>query len=142
MLRRTKELIRRLGTDILGVLLIILSGLTGWLPGPGGIPLFLLGLSLLAVNHEWARRWQNLVKEHGLTFFRKLFPQDNRLVKGLYDVLTVALLAGAYLLATKAEKYFLRSLALSLSLLALFIFMSNRQRLKRLTKQFRAWVRR
>lgn len=49
-------------TDILGVLLIILGFLIGWLPGPGFIPLVLAGLGLLAINHAWAKRWLDKMK--------------------------------------------------------------------------------
>jgi hypothetical protein len=38
-----------------GVALILLAGATGWLPGPGGIPLALLGLAVLASEFEWAQ---------------------------------------------------------------------------------------
>lgn len=44
----------RLGVGVLGVLLILLGAATGWLPGPGGIPLVLLGLAVLASEYEWA----------------------------------------------------------------------------------------
>jgi uncharacterized protein (TIGR02611 family) len=41
---------------IIGSLFIIAAGLTGWLPGPGGIPLFLIGIAILATEFEWAQR--------------------------------------------------------------------------------------
>jgi Putative transmembrane protein (PGPGW) len=41
---------------VLGGALVVLSVLTGWLPGPGGIPLFLAGLAVLASEFAWARR--------------------------------------------------------------------------------------
>jgi membrane-bound ClpP family serine protease len=53
--------------DVLGVALMILAVLTGWLPGPGGIPLFIIGLSLLAINHEWAERYIDLLKNRALS---------------------------------------------------------------------------
>jgi hypothetical protein len=49
----------RVAVGILGGLLILTSGLIGWLPGPGGIPLFLLGLAVLASEFHWARRLLN-----------------------------------------------------------------------------------
>jgi Putative transmembrane protein (PGPGW) len=39
-----------------GLLLVLLSLATGWLPGPGGIPLLLLGLAVLASEFHWAHR--------------------------------------------------------------------------------------
>lgn len=46
----------RVGVAVVGALLIVAAGLTGWLPGPGGIPLALLGLAVLASEFDWAKR--------------------------------------------------------------------------------------
>jgi hypothetical protein len=53
----------RFAVGTLGVLLIVLAGLTGWLPGPGGIPLALVGLAVLASEFEWAERLLDRVKD-------------------------------------------------------------------------------
>ena len=50
----------RLAVAIFGFALIIAAPLTGWLPGPGGIPLFLAGLAVLSSEFLWAKsvnRW-------------------------------------------------------------------------------------
>ena len=47
---------RRILTFILAVLLIITAGLIGWLPGPGGTVVFLLGIAVLATEFVWAAR--------------------------------------------------------------------------------------
>jgi uncharacterized protein (TIGR02611 family) len=39
-----------------GLFFVIAAGLTGWLPGPGGIPLFLVGVAILATEYSWAER--------------------------------------------------------------------------------------
>lgn len=44
---------------IVGSIFIIAAILTGWLPGPGGIPLFLIGIAILATEFEWAERWRD-----------------------------------------------------------------------------------
>lgn len=44
-----------------GFSLIILAGLIGWLPGPGGIPLFILGIAILASEYEWADRLKRFI---------------------------------------------------------------------------------
>ncbi|QDP96859.1 hypothetical protein FOE78_13895 [Microlunatus elymi] len=46
----------RIAVAIAGVLLILLGAATGPLPGPGGIPLVLLGLAVWASEFEWAHR--------------------------------------------------------------------------------------
>jgi hypothetical protein len=57
-----KHLIYRIGVGIVGGLLIIAAPLTGWLPGPGGIPLLIAGLAVLASEFEWAQRLLHRVK--------------------------------------------------------------------------------
>lgn len=46
----------RAGVGVVGVLLLLASAATGWLPGPGGIPLAVLGLVVLASEYPWAQR--------------------------------------------------------------------------------------
>lgn len=53
----------RIGVGVVGVLLIVLAAATGWLPGPGGIPLALVGLAVLASEFEWAERLLDRVKD-------------------------------------------------------------------------------
>lgn len=48
----------RIGVGLLGLFLMIAAAITGPLPGPGGIPLFLLGLAVWSSEFEWA---QNLM---------------------------------------------------------------------------------
>ncbi|WP_427893080.1 PGPGW domain-containing protein [Kribbella sp. GL6] len=58
-----KLLFYRIGVGVLGGLLLIAAPLTGWLPGPGGIPLFIAGLAVLASEFEWAQRLLYRVKD-------------------------------------------------------------------------------
>lgn len=51
-----KHRIYRIVVGVVGTLLILLAALTGPLPGPGGIPLALVGLAVLASEFEWAHR--------------------------------------------------------------------------------------
>ena len=41
---------------VVGLGLVIVSPFTGVLPGPGGIPIFLVGVAILATEFEWAER--------------------------------------------------------------------------------------
>lgn len=67
--KRLPDSPRRILTFIFGVLLVISSGLIGWLPGPGGMILFLLGIAVLATEFAWAERLRDylidLMKEAG-----------------------------------------------------------------------------
>ncbi len=58
-----KHLIYRIVVGVVGGVLIIAAPLTGWLPGPGGIPLFIAGLAVLASEFEWAQRLLLKVKD-------------------------------------------------------------------------------
>jgi hypothetical protein len=53
--------IRKPTVLIVGGLFVIAAGLTGWLPGPGGIPLFLLGIAILATEFAWAKRIEQFI---------------------------------------------------------------------------------
>lgn len=55
---------KRAGIFVLGWALIIAALAIGWLPGPGGIPLVLLGLAVLATEFEWAARRQRQLKDY------------------------------------------------------------------------------
>ncbi len=68
----------RIGVAILGGLLMLASALTGWLPGPGGIPLFLAGLAVWASEFAWAKG----LMDWFIGFF-KWFARVNRRVKTL-----------------------------------------------------------
>ena len=100
-------------TDIAGVSLIILSILLGWLPGPGGIPLFLAGLGLLAINHEWARRLLNHAKKHGLQLSKVIF-REHPWWKLILDLLSIALLAIGILVITQTTHNVWKVLSVSI----------------------------
>lgn len=53
---KVPAVVRRPLVLIVGSIFIITSALTGWLPGPGGIPLFLIGIAILATEFEKAQR--------------------------------------------------------------------------------------
>ena len=41
---------------VIGMTFVIISPFTGVLPGPGGIPIFLIGVAILATEFHWAAR--------------------------------------------------------------------------------------
>ncbi|MEK7153613.1 MAG: PGPGW domain-containing protein [Patescibacteria group bacterium] len=53
---RTPSAVRKPLVLIVGSLFILAAAATGWLPGPGGIPLFLIGVAVLATEFAWAER--------------------------------------------------------------------------------------
>lgn len=137
--------------DTLAVLCFIGVILFGWIPGPGGIPLFLLGLGLLAVNHDWAERWLETAKHKGVSFKQWLFP-DKVWVKNLYDAGSILLiLTGGYMfyrytymfqneptgVPEPTNEVFFASGAIVLFCMGLFIFLLNRDRFGTFAKLFK-----
>jgi uncharacterized membrane protein len=123
--------LRTILIDILGVFLIILAGLTGWLPGPGGIPLLIAGLGLLSINHEWARRWLETVRRHGVKLSEKLFNNSPR-VTLMIDLIGLLIIAFAVFIIVYFTKSVTRSAAIFLVMLGIFILLGNRDRFKKL----------
>lgn len=125
-------LLKKIFSDFLGILLIISAILFGWLPGPGGVPLFLAGLSLLAANHEWARRLLEYIKTKGLKLADSFF-KDHPVLIALYDTLAVLLIALAIFIFATYTKSLLHAASIVMFFVGLGLFLGNKKRLKRLT---------
>ena len=80
---------------VVGLLLILLGLATGWLPGPGGIPLVLAGLAVWASEFLWAHRLMLRLK-HALHVYRG-WTRRRKLVFWLGFVVVCALLGWAFL---------------------------------------------
>ncbi len=128
--------LKTIGIDIIGVLLIIGALVFGWLPGPGGIPMLLAGLGLLATNHEWARRLLERLKEEGIRF-AELFFRDHPLLMFTYDLLALLFLGAAVYVFTAFTNNLVQSLAAVLTFVAIGLFLGNRKRLQRIEQHFK-----
>jgi len=128
--------LKRIGIDAGGYFLILLGIASGWLPGPGGIPLVLAGLSLLSIHNEWAQRLRDYIIRDGSKFLRKLFPKHS-LVQAAYDALSLALLGGAIWFALRHAALWQYSLAAILLALAILVACFNRERYHRLRSKLR-----
>lgn len=88
--KRVPGTIRKPLVLILGGLFIITAALTGWIPGPGGIPLFLIGIAILATEFAWAKRVRDkviaTVEQWGRAFRR------HRVVGTIITLLLVAVI--------------------------------------------------
>lgn len=136
MIRQKRSPAARIGIDILGFLFVIAAGLTGWLPGPGGIPLLILGLSLLATNHEWAERILLYVKDHGFKFLDKFFDGSPR-VKLLIDIAGIVTVALGVFLVVALTQSRAKTAAISLFVVSLVLLLGNRKRAQSLRKKLR-----
>ena len=122
-------------TDLAGIGLIILAILTGWIPGPGGIPLFVAGLGLLAINHAWARRLLQRFKAHGLKL-AELFFREHPILMAVYDFVALLLVTAGIIAIINVQGFFKAS-AIILITLGLGLFLGNRKRLQKITRYFR-----
>ena len=87
----------RFAVGLVGTLLVLAAIATGWLPGPGGIPLALAGLAVLASEFTWAERLLDRVKD-ALRTASDWTRRQPGWVQRMGAVLTLALvLAGVYL---------------------------------------------
>lgn len=127
MKRNTKRIL----TDAAGYLLIIAAALTGPLPGPGGIPLLIAGLSVLSINNEWAKRLRGYLLEHGGKVVELMFP-PKRWVELAYDAIAVLLFVLCIVLEIRHAAMWQVSLGIVAFFFACFIALMNRDRLNRL----------
>nr|ALS92479.1 putative transmembrane protein (PGPGW) [uncultured bacterium] len=119
--------VKRIATDTAGYGLILLGIATGWLPGPGGIPLVLGGLGLLSINNAWARRLRVWIMDQGGSYVQKLFPK-HPVAQAFYDLAVVFIFAVVAWLAWKHAAIWQISLATALFFIALLIAGINRDR--------------
>ncbi len=122
---------RRFVIDTAGYLLIVAAIATGWLPGPGGIPLLIAGLGLLSINNAWAKRLRMFVVKHGGKAVRILFPRWPW-AEWAYDILAFLLLLLTLVLELHHANVWEMGLGVTAFFIALFIGLTNRERLQRL----------
>lgn len=122
--------------DILGFTCIIAAPFLGWLPGPGGLPLLIIGLSLLAKNHEWAERLLQRVKDHAGQAAKKVSDADPA-TKIAIDIASVLFIAGAVVLISNTTRSLLTTAAISLIIVGTTMFVTNRDRYQKLWKRLR-----
>lgn len=131
-----KDKSKALLVDILGFTCIIAAPFLGWIPGPGGIPLLILGLSLLATNHEWAEKILDRVKaEFSKATDKAANPSTAQ--KWLVDITGIVFIAAAVFLFV----YFTRSTTIaagvSLIIVAITLLLTNANRYMRLWQSFK-----
>lgn len=133
MSKEQHSLPKRIALNILGALLIIIAPVLGPLPGPGGIPLFLAGLGLLALNNEWAERWLNYLKKHGNNVLESIFTGSRRKLRS-FDVAGVLILIAGVTTLVLHNSTFIKGLMIWAIGLALFILLANDERYKKIRK--------
>lgn len=120
--------------DTIGVVFMIAAILTGWLPGPGGIPLFIVGLSLFAINHDWAERYIDILKKYADRLGDLIFIETAKW-QLFYDVVAPIALASGVLLIINRQALWMLSLGIFLIGLAVTLFLGNRHRYRETKKK-------
>ncbi len=131
MLKNWRE--KRILVDTAGYGLLIAAALTGWLPGPGGVPLALAGLSLLSIHNKWAMDLREYVLKHGGEILKVIFPK-NPVAQWAYDIVAATLLVVAGFLAWRHAAVWQVTVAASAFFLAVFVALMNRDRIASLKK--------
>jgi hypothetical protein len=126
--------------DSLGVCFMVAALLTGWLPGPGGVPLFIIGLSLLGINHTWAKRYIDLIRRYTDRISDVIFSKD-RSQRNNIDGIGPLLTAIGALLVYRHAAVWQTSVGISVLCTGLVLLLGNRSRWplakKWLKKQFK-----
>jgi hypothetical protein len=127
--------LKRWAMDALAIFLIFISPFIGVVPGPGGIIVLIAGISLLASNHHWAKRFLEYAEEHRSNFFESVFA--NKKVSLAADIMGILIIISSIFVAFTAENYILRGLSISVTSATLLILLSNQKRFERLSKKLK-----
>lgn len=132
-MRLRRKHFRRIGIDIAGFGLIILSPFAGLLPGPGGLPVFIAGLGILALNYDWAKRLVDNFEQKYNDFVQKHLV-NNKKVSRTVDLLSLIILFTGLFTLLNAELRFFQVMGLGLTSFSIFVIISNQDRFRRLYK--------
>lgn len=124
--------VRRAAVFVVGMLLIIVSPIVGTIPGPGGIIVFLAGISILASEFDWAENLRAVLTEKVPAELKKRWQPTPRWMV-VFDVTSIALLAGAILFYLNG--YIVPVISFTATAVAIAVF--NRNRLTRLKQHFK-----
>jgi hypothetical protein len=134
--KKDRPLYQRIVIDIAGFGLMIASFLLGWLPGPGGIPLFLAGLGLLALNHEWAESLLKNFEKKREVFTDKYLMSSPRTSRIIDFVSTAATVIGLWLAFTQMHLVY-KGVGLAITSISLIVILSNQKRFERIAKMLK-----
>lgn len=128
------QIAKRFGADILGVICILLAFLLGPLPGPGGIPLLIAGLSLLSIHNPWAKNLLDYARKHSTSFRAILFPRKKH-IELLWDC-TAFVLIGVWITVLLIDiSSFAKAISTVLLTSSIVILVCNRSRIDKILKK-------
>lgn len=134
--KKDRPLYQRVVIDLAGFSLMIISPFLGWLPGPGGIPLFVAGLGLVSMNHQWAENLLHDFEKKRQEITDKYLMASPR-ISWIIDLVCLSVIAvGLYVAATEAE-LLQRGIGLAATSISLIILFSNQKRFERIAKKLK-----
>jgi hypothetical protein len=131
-----KQKTRVILIDCLGFTCIIIAPFLGWIPGPGGIPLLILGLGLLSQNHAWAERLLASVKERAGRATSKV-AEASPAVRWAIDAGSLVLISIAVIIITNVTRSVFKTAAISLIAAGVVLLLTNQNRYKKLYRRFK-----
>lgn len=134
--KKRRPLYQRVLIDAAGFSLMFISPFLGWLPGPGGIPLFLAGLGLVSLNHEWAERLLKNFDAKRRKFTNKYLVSSPK-VSAFVDIIIIAAFSAGVYLALFTNQNLTKIGGLFLASISVIIFFSNQKRFEKIIKKIR-----
>lgn len=135
--RKNHSLVKRLAIDIAGFGLIIISPFLGWLPGPGGIPIFLAGLGILSLNYDWAENLLKDFEKKRVEFTDKYLMTDKKTSR-IIDTLSILIIVAGIIAVVYIDNFILRLLSFGALTLGVLILISNQKRIDRIVSKFKS----
>lgn len=139
--RRRHALHKRLAIDVIGFGMIGTGIILSPVPGPGGIPLIIAGLAVLAQNYDWAHKLMQRIKDYLAEAAEKSFPKDP-IIQRTYDILSPFFLVIGIVLLLKTTGRIWTVISIFIIFQGVLLFWGNRQRGQKLMVWFKRVLRR
>lgn len=136
MKRIKKKHVKRIGIDIAGFGLIIISPFVSLLPGPGGLPVFIAGLGILSLNYKWARRLLQNFEQKYKNFVDKYLVSNKKIAR-LIDLLCLVIIITGVIIVINSNHLIFKGLGIGLVSFSVLILVSNQKRLDRFVKKLK-----
>ena len=129
--KKNRPLYQRIAFDIAGFGLMIAAPFLGWLPGPGGIPMFVAGLGLVALNHEWAENMLRDFEKKREAYTEKYLMASPKVSLTIDIAGLLIMVAGAFV-AINTTSSLIRLIAFGSISLTIIVLLSNQKRFERI----------
>lgn len=127
--------------NTLGIVCLVLIPFIGPLPGPGGIPLFLAAMSLLALHNPWAARLKKFAQDNASSLTDLIF-LDNSACRRAWDIFVyLSLASGIYLFVVFDFGFIMHTVITTTLGFVVIAWFRNRHRWRRFLRYFNTRTR-